>query len=629
MKKQIANIFARNKPVGELPSKTNDANYYDQNDRDIGEGVYRVNPVLNPGILIAALFIILLIYRLFFLQVEEGLENYRIADGNRTKNILTSAPRGVISDEKGEPLVKNEYSYQLVCHLNKKKDLDKVPDNLFEIISLSRDEVWKKIENSDYTGNVILREKIPKDDALLLKKRLTAFQGFEISPMFIRSYPYRSLSHLLGYTGKVSQKELEEKPSLLINQMTGKVGLEQAYDTYLQGVPGSKKIEVDASGKMIRYLSEEEPKIGGTVVTTIDLDLQNYVSQRLSQASNEMGANAVAIVMDPRNGGVKAMVSLPDYDNSKMSAGISQEDYQALMQDESKPLLNRAIAGEYPSGSSIKPFIATAALAENVVDENLAFDTPAKIELGQWSFPDWKDHGLTDIRTAIAESNNIFFYALGGGWGPIENGLGPERIKSGLEKFGFGSVTGIDIIGEKSGFLPTTKWKEETTGERWYIGNTYNMSIGQGDLNVTPLQIANATASIANGGTLYRPHFINKITGENDELIKEYLSDEFIVNREIFPKDDIKIVQEGMRQTVTAGSARSPFADNFPVSVAAKTGTAQFGNEDKTHAWFSSYAPYENPEIVVTVLVEGAGEGSRVSAPIASDIIRWWSENKG
>ncbi|OQA52588.1 MAG: Stage V sporulation protein D [candidate division WS2 bacterium ADurb.Bin280] len=627
MKKALNNIFSRNRPIGDFRQKINDREYFDKDDRDF-DVITHKSPIVNLGVVLAILFFVVLLSRLFFLQVEEGIENNRIAEGNRTRNILTPAPRGMIVDEKDRALVKNDYSYQLVCHINKKRDLDKVDDSLFALIDIPREEVWKQISNSDYTGNVVLKEKIEKDEALILKKSLILFQDFEITPMFIRTYPYRNLSHLLGYIGKISPKEVEDRPSLIVNKMTGKSGIEEAYDEYLQGEPGSQKSEVDASGKLIRYLSEQDAKVGATVKTSINLDLQNFVSEKLSQVASEMKTNAVAVVMDTRNGAIKAMVSIPDYDNSKMSGGISNEEYQELLSDKSNPLLNRAIAGEYPSGSTIKPFIASTALFEKVVDDKIAFDTPAKIELGQWSFPDWKDHGMTDIRTAIAESNNIFFYALGGGWGPIKNGLGPERIKNGLEKFGFGKILGIDLIGERSGFLPTKEWKKEATGEEWYIGNTYNLSIGQGDLNVTPLQITAATASIANGGTLYRPHLISEIKKE-DELISSFSDSDFVISKEVMPRDTIRIVQEGMRQTVTSGSARSPFANNFPVSVAAKTGTAQFGNEDKTHAWFISYAPYENPEIAVTVLVEGAGEGSRVSAPIASDIIRWWSEHRG
>lgn len=628
MKKDKISIFSRNKPISDLRSKINDRQFFDNSESGSQIFATEKRTHFNWGIMFGVMFAGILIYRLFFLQIEEGLANFKIAEGNRTRNILSAAPRGMIVDESGEALVNNEAAYQLVCHFSRKKELEKVDQGVFGLIGINKDEVWEKISKSDLTGNVVLKEKIPREEALLLKKNLSSYDGFEVLPMYLRVYPYRSLSHVLGYIGKISKSEAEEQPSLLVNQVTGKSGVEQAYDQYLQGVPGSQKVEVDASGKMIRYLSESDALVGNTIVTEIDLGLQKFASETLAKTVNDLKTNGVVIAMDPRNGAIKAMVSFPDYDNTKMSSGITSDEYQALLDDKTNPLLNRAIAGEYPSGSSIKPFIAAVGLADGVVTKDTAFETPKEIKIGQWTFPDWKDHGYTDIRKAIAESNNIFFYALGGGWGPIQTGLGPERIKKGLELFSFGRKTQIDIIGERAGFLPTPEWKKKTTGENWYVGNTYNMSIGQGDLNVTPLQIANATATIANGGFLYKPHLIKKITDADGNLVKEYSSEEFLSSKDFISKENIETVREGMRQTVTSGSAKSSFSSDFPVEVAAKTGTAQFGSEGKTHAWFTSFAPYNNPELVVTVLVEGAGEGSRVSAPIARDILNWWSQNK-
>lgn len=628
MKRGSHNIFTRNRPIGDLPCQINDREYFDS--RESGGEILAEDRKMrfNWGAVFALLFVLSLIYRLFFLQVEEGLANFEVAEGNRTRVIYSSAPRGLIVDANGKTIVDNKTSYQLVCTLSKKKELDLVPDEVFNLIGAKKDEVWEKIEKASIAGNVVIREKIEKEDALLLKKDLASYQGFEISPMYLRDYPFRNLSHVLGYIGKVTQDDVEEKPSLAINQIIGKTGIEEAYDEYLQGTPGAQKVEVDASGKLVRYLSQTEATIGNTVVSSIDLDLQNFVYDTLKKTTDEMNTNGVAIVMDPNNGSVKALVNIPDFDSNLFSSGMSSDEYSNLLNDPSKPLLNRAISGEYPSGSSIKPFIATVGLADGVITEDTSFETPAKIDLGQWSFPDWKHHeGLTDVKRAIAESNNIFFYALGGGWGPIKEGLGPERIKEGLEKFGFNKKIGIDILGEASGFIPTPEWKKKTTGENWYTGNTYNMSIGQGDLTVTPMQIANATVAIANGGTLYKPHFVNKITTSDGQVIKEFKPEDSIASKDIYVKEYIDIVREGMRQTITSGSARSTFVDS-PLEVAAKTGTAQFGNEGKTHAWFTSFAPYNNPEIVVTVLIEGGGEGSRVSAPIASDIIKWWAENR-
>lgn len=629
MKKINTNIFLKNRPISDLPNRLNDTVYFDpeKSGNEALKGNIKNN--FNVGLLLGILFCLILIYKLFFLQIEEGLANFRIAEGNRTRSIMSPAPRGLIVDEGGEPIVKNESSYQLVCHINKKADLERVDQKVFDLIELDKDGVWERIRKSDLTGNVVLKEKIQRENALLLKKNLLSYDGFEVVPMYIRVYPYRNLSHSLGYIGKVSKEELESRPSISVNQIIGKSGIEKAYDQYLQGIPGIKKIEVDAAGRMIRHLSETDPQIGHTIVSSIDLGLQQYIAERLGRAVGEMRTRGAVVALDPRDGAIKSLVSFPDFDNTKVSGGMSNEEYSSLTNDKSNPLLNRVISGEYPSGSSIKPFIATVALANGIISRETAFETPAKIDIGQWSFPDWKWHlGKSNVVRAIAESNNIFFYAIGGGWGPVKNGLGPMKMKEGLEKFGFGVKIGIDILGERAGFIPTPEWKKKITGENWYVGNTYNMSIGQGDLLVTPMQVANATAMIANGGVLYKPHFIRKILDGSGDVVKEFSSEDYIYSKNIFSKENIDPVREGMRLTITGGSAYSSFGDNFPVEVAGKTGTAQFGSEEKTHAWFTSFAPYNNPELVVTVLIEGGGEGSRVSAPIASDIFRWWSENR-
>jgi len=466
---------------------------------------------------------------------------------------------------------------------------------------------------------------------LIIKSKLPVYGEFEISPTFLREYSEPSLCHALGYIGKISETEQDSKPVANINGITGKSGIEKAYDDYLQGTPGSHKAEVDANNKLVRLLKDDEARIGKTLKTSLNKDLQKYAYERLKEEADAKQTQVALVAMDPKTGGILAMVSLPLYDNNKLSSGIKQEELNDIFNNKSKPLLNRTISGVYPAGSTIKPFIATSALEAGIVNEDTAFETPPFIEIGQWKFPDWKDHGYTDIKTAIAQSNNIFFYALGGGYAqsPIKKGLGPEGIKKGLEKFGFGSATGIDLNSEEGGFLPTPEWKKRKTGESWYIGNTYNMAIGQGDLLVTPLQIASATSAIANGGKLYRPFIVSEVSNSEGNKIENPLSGEKLVSENIFSANNLRIVREGMRKTVeNGGSAYGVFGADFPIDVAAKTGTAQFGSEDKTHAWFTSFAPYNDPQIVVSVIVEGAGEGYEAAAPAAKDILKWWNEHK-
>ena len=615
-------FFLKLKEIGSVKDVAGDFEYYEREDF---AKTSRTAVVYRVGAVVAVIFIVFLGLRLFLLQVQEGFINLSLAEGNRARTLPIAAPRGLILDCNGNVLASNDLAYELVVQANSPDDVMAESEEIFETISMSKEEVGEKIKNrKNLSGFVSLNENIPRDEALILKSNLPAYGRFEIIPVFIRNYAHQSLSHLLGYVGKFNELEQDQHPEYIVNKFIGKSGLERYYDQYLQGRPGSRKVEVDASGTLIRILSEEDPEPGNTLQTTIDLDLQEYVYEKLKEKTDELNTQGAVVVMDPRYGTVKAMVSIPGFDATAISRGLSEEDYRNLTEDENKPLLNRAVAGVYPSGSTIKPFIATSALEFGVIDENTAFETPPFIEIGQWKFPDWKDHGYTDVRTAIAESNNIFFFAIGGGWGPVENPLGPSGIEKGLDRFGFGSETGVDLQSEQKGFIPNPQWKKQAMGESWYVGNTYNLAIGQGDLLVTPIQMVNATAAIANGGKLYLPRTVDQILKADNEIVKVMRDRDFINREGAFSANNLKIVGEGMRRTVTDGSAYTVFGDNFPVAVAGKTGTAQFGNEDKTHAWFTSFAPFEDPTIAMTVLIEAGGEGYETAAPLARDILEYY-----
>lgn len=611
--------FLKFRNIGQIKDTTEDYQHFQQD--DYGK-VTRSAVVKMVGLVVSLVFIALLGVRLFLLQVQDGFINLKLAEGNRVKSLPISAPRGLILDQNGEVLASNDFAYELVVQANSPSDIDDIGGDIFDTIGMSKDEVSDQIRNrKNLSGFVTLKEEIPREDALVLKSRLPAYGRFDVIPVFIRKYAHESLAHLLGYVGRFNEVEQSAYPQYVINKYIGKTGLEKSYDKYLQGTSGSRRVEVDASGKLIRVLSNQDPLSGNTLQTTIDLDLQKYIYEKLKEKTNETGMKGAVVAMDPRHGTIKAMVSLPGFDPTAVSRGLSEDDYNNLISNDDNPLLNRAVAGVYPSGSTIKPFIATSALEFGVVNEDTAFETPPFIEVGEWVFPDWKDHGYTDIKTAIAESNNIFFYALGGGWGPIENSLGPSGIEKGLDRFGFGGETGSDIQGEQKGFIPTPQWKEQSTGEPWYIGNTYNLAIGQGDLLVTPIQIANATSAVANSGTLYLPRSVSKIMKDEDNPAIEFGDEDFVGRKNIFSENNLRIAREGMRKTVTDGSAYSVFGDDFVTSVAGKTGTAQFGSEDKTHAWFTCFAPYEEPELVLTVIIEAGGEGYETAAPLAKEVL--------
>jgi len=320
-----------------------------------------------------------------------------------------------------------------------------------------------------------------------------------------------------------------------------------------------------------------------------------------------------------------ALVSLPSFSNNDFARGLTQEQYQAIANHPDQPLFNRCLSGEYPSGSTIKPVVAAAALEEGIINENTTVSSIGGLRIGQWFFPDWKagGHGLTSVRKALAESVNTFFYYLGGGYGDF-NGLGLERLVEYEKIFGLGAQSGIDLPGEASGFLPSKEWKEKIKGEPWYIGDTYHLAIGQGDLLVTPLQVAGYTAVFANGGALYRPRLVKQILNSLDQPIGE--ADGKPIKSNLLSAKNIEIVRQGLRAAVTAGSAQGLASAVVP--VAGKTGTAQWSTSKPAHAWFTGFAPYDKPEIVITVLIEQGGEGSAAAVPVAREVLDWWFRNK-
>ncbi len=285
-------------------------------------------------------------------------------------------------------------------------------------------------------------------------------------------------------------------------------------------------------------------------------------------------------------------------------------------------MFNRSITGEYPSGSTIKPVVSIAALEEGIITENTTFLSTGGVQIDRWFFPDWKagGHGITDVRKALSESVNTFFYMIGGGDNETMTGLGVAKLTEYMEMFGLGKKLGIDLVGESSGFLPSKDWKEEVKGERWYIGDTYHLSIGQGDILVTPLQVANFTATIANGGTEYQPRLLKSILPRNSTKVINI--DPIEIKKDFITQYYYQVVREGLREGVLSGSSRS--LGTLPVTSAGKTGTAQFDNSGETHAWFTSFAPFESPEIVITVLVESGGGGESVALPIAKKGLEYW-----
>lgn len=566
------------------------------------------------------------------LQITHGDFNRVLADGNRIRTRQIPAPRGIIYDSTGKPLVENNASFNLEIYPLDLPRVQSERQNYFENISqltqIPVSEIQTKVQEKGLSSAapVILRENMDRDAALLLETKIVDLPGIVVASDPVRHYvTIEGLAPVLGYIGKVTDAELANStdPSLTMSQEIGKDGLEKVYQQYLKGVDGTNEIEVNSSGKAQRELTTIAPQPGDNLILSINAGLEDVMIKSLSKQIDAAGVKAgAAVAINPQTGQILALVSWPTYDNNIFAQGISATDYKKIMDDPNHPMFNRAISGAYPSGSTIKPLVAAAGLQEGVITENTTINAPAEIKVGSWTFPDWKEHGLTNVKKAIAESVNIFFYAVGGGWDKIK-GIGPDKMKFYFEKFGLGAKTGIDLPGEVVGLIPDPAWKEKTQKTMWYLGDSYHMAIGQGDVLTTPLQMAVSTAAIANGGKLLKPQIVTKITDNNNKTIQDFPTQ--VVRSNFIDPNNLRIVRDGMRQTVTDGSAKSVFM-NLEGPAAAKTGTAQFDNNSKTHAWMTAYAPYDNPQILVAIIVEGGGEGYAAAGPVARDALNWYFE---
>lgn len=591
-----------------------------------------------PIIFFAVLMALLMLFYDFYMQYFLSGDYSAQSKNNSTRIKSIKAPRGIIYDRNMEALVSNEPSFDLVAV---PKDLPRdnnIIDDYIEKLNLlagiSSNEIKAKIGSMNRMSilPVIIKENINRDAALLLETQIDDFEGIRLEKNAVREYKDAlAFSHIVGYTAKISEKELAGKDGYLPTDYVGKIGIEQSYENFLKGENGRYIIHLDARHNILKEVFDKKSEIGNNVILSIDAGLQKKAYELLEEARRGAGnRGAVFIAMNPKNGEILSAVSSPGYDNNFFSHGISIDEYQKLQNDKSIPLFNRFLAGKYPSGSTIKPFLAAAALQEKIITPERQILSTGGIVVGNnpetaQTFNDWKEggHGMVNMFQAIAQSVNTYFYTIGGGYYDIK-GLGPERIEKYLKLFGFGDSFDVDIFGESAGLIPTPDWKKDRMNESWYVGDTYNLSIGQGYLGVTPLQVAVATSSIANGGILYKPRFVDKIIDSSGNIVKEY--DREIIRENFVDEKNINSVRKAMRETILTGSARSLNA--LPIEIAGKTGTAQFGGEGKTHAWFTAFAPYDDPQITMVILIEGGGEGSSTAVPIAREIFQWLIDNK-
>lgn len=580
--------------------------------------------------------------RLCYLQIVAYDTYYARSERNRERVIPIVSERGIIYDTNGVQLTKNIPKFALAIIPQDlprdEEERERLVSKLGAIIESDSDTVRTTLEEfGSYSyESIIIKDDLDYETALRLQIAASDLPGIFIQrgskrlyqsgedPQTGEAYPVGTLSHILGYQGKLNREELDRlyTSGYYPSDVIGKTGIEYSYERDLRGTYGARTLEVDARGKEQATLSEEAPYPGKHVYLSIDSTLQTTVERVVAHYLELFGKqNASVVAMDPRTGAIKALVSWPSFDNNDFSGGIAADTYTSYIADPARPLFNRAISGAFPSGSTVKPAIAAAALAEGIITPNTVFRSDGGIRVGDWFFPDWQagGHGPTNVTKSIAWSVNTFYYIIGGGYEDFV-GMGVETMTAYLREFGLSALLGIDIPGEVAGFLPSKAWKEEVKGERWYVGDTYNVSIGQGDLLVTPLQMASLTSIIANGGTLYQPYLVDTIL---DPVSGDTLSTEPYALRTVsISPEHLRIVGQGMRECVTYGSCRR--LSLLPFDVAAKTGTAQWSSVRDDHAWFTSYAPYQNPEIVFAILVEEGEGGSTMGSPMMFDIYNWW-----
>lgn len=588
----------------------------------------------RPTILfvLLALAISSLLGRSFYLQVVRGKHFIAVAEGNRITAIPITAPRGIIFDRNHVQLVENVASTDIVLDPtllttveNDGVLLEKLPA-ILNIPASKISETLTSVRSSNRPARLV--SALSHETVLALEQQQQQLPGIRLASSLVRKYASgQASSPVIGYTSPVSSDDLKTNSNLRPTDITGKAGIEKKFNQELHGRHGVSYAEVNASGLIQEQLNKEDPEAGADIQLGIDIEFQQYILELFDEAAKsdthrETPLIGAVVALDPQSGEVVALVSYPSYDSNIFSRPELSDQTENIIKDQRQPLFNRAIHGSYPPGSTIKPLLAAAALQDRIITPSTSINSTGGISVGPWQFPDWKagGHGITNVRKALAESVNTFFYTIVGGY-ENQTGLGIDRAVKHLQSFGWGDQTGIDLPGETKGFLPTPEWKISKKKEPWYIGDTYHLAIGQGDVLVSPLQVATATASIANGGTLHQPHVVKSLVIKGKEIVPSSRAERLPID-----PSHLSTIRDGMRDTVLSGSGRS--LSDLPLALAGKTGTAQVGGDNNTHAWFTSFGPYENPSLVITVLLERSGDGDKVAVPFAKNIWQWWGEHR-
>jgi len=586
-------------------------------DSDLGE-LQRRLVVLRVGLL---LVVALLALRLWHLQIREGPYYRDLSENNRTRSVILEPARGLIYDRNGVLLANNVPSFSLYVSLEDVKDRDALIDQLTELIGLDPALVRKKLA---VRGVKQLPRKI-KDrltlrEATLIESHRLDLPGVMIQVESQRNYPGGAIAaHVLGYVGEVSAEQLEKPEFAELHQgsIVGQYGVEKSFDRVVRGQAGQKSVEVDALGHEKRTVVVDQPQAGNDLYLTIDSRLQKVAEDLLGQESGAI------VALDPTTGDILAMASRPAFDPNVLSRELTGKQWVEIVQDEGRPLNNRASQGQYPPGSTFKVMMAAAALESGTVTPSTTVHCNGGYQFGRRLYHDWKasGHGAVDLRKALVHSCDVYFYTIG-------QRMGIDTMAEFGRAFGLGQETGVELPSERVGIMPSTAWKQKAKNEPWLPGETISASIGQGYVTVTPLQMASLIGTVANDGVTYRPRLVRSIL---DRETAQLQAMEPVEKARLKIKPDhLKLIQQALAGVVTEGTAtraKSPL-----VTIAGKTGTAQTAalrtgpekdipKKFRDHAWFVAFAPVEQPKIAVAVLAEHMGHGGSAAAPLAKEVI--------
>lgn len=585
----------------------------------------------------ALLGFIALSIRFYYLQVHRYDYYHTLAESNRISIVPISPNRGLILDRNGMVLAHNFFVYTLEITPSKLKNLDNTIEELSKLVEISAVDLkrFKKFKAQSHSFESIpIRSHLNEIEAAKFAVNRYRFPGVELKSRLYRHYPYGTLgTHAIGYISRINEKDLEnlKNENVISNYKgtdhIGKAGVEQSYERELHGVTGFQQVEIDANGQAVRVLSSAAPIPGNNIVLSIDAKLQSIAEKAFGNYRGSL------IAIEPNTGEVLAFVSMPSFDPNLFVDGIDFDSWNGLNNSLDKPLINRALRGLYPPGSTFKPFVALAGLEAGKRVPPFSINDPGYYTLPNSThrYRDWKPggHGMVDVRKAITVSCDTFFYGLA-----ME--LGIDKLADFVRHFGFGQKTGIDINGEVSGLLPTPEWKQRRFKQPWYMGETVIVGIGQGYTLITPMQLAYATATLANAGNAMRPHIVNAIINSKTNVVTNLPN--IVADKVNLKNENLEIVKLAMIDVTRPGGTAASAAANAPYTIAAKTGTAQvigikqnekynannIDERHRDHALFIAYAPAEAPKIALAVIIENGGHGGSVAGPIARKVMDYY-----